>query len=139
MKQNIFDVLQHSLQNSRGRKMILKMIGDNYGMLIRLSLNSPKKLDDRRSGESEALLGSQNQESKILVQNKLINQMIEEGILSKDGKRPLKSLDSVAFFLVVKMQIPTVATLKDMELTKRNGDPYSERAYKKAIYTANTR
>ena len=70
-------------------------------------------------------------------QNNLINEMIGEGILSKDGKTPLRKFDAVAFFLVEKGQFPTVASLKDMGLKKRDGKPYSDRAYQVALNNAN--
>ena len=76
-------------------------------------------------------------DKKSTPQNKFINEMIGEGILSKDGKAPLKKLDDIAYFLVEKSQFITVATLKDMGLKKRNGEPYSDRAYQKALNYAN--
>jgi hypothetical protein len=63
--------------------------------------------------------------------------MIEEGLLSKDGKKPLKSLDSIAGFLVDNGQFPTVASLVDLGLKKRNGEQYKKRAYQKALNYAN--
>lgn len=80
-----------------------------------------------------------NQEPKQHIQNELVPKMIEKGILSKNGKTPLKNLDLVACFLVDEKQSPTVTTLLDLELIKRDGNPYSLRACHKAINVAYTK
>jgi hypothetical protein len=71
-------------------------------------------------------------------QNKYIPQMIADGILSKDGKTPLKSLDKVACFLKEKGQNVSVRLLMDLGLQKRNGKSYAERTYEHAVNMAYT-
>ena len=88
--------------------------------------------------EIEAIPEKQNPEPKQHIQNELVPKMIEKGVLSSDGKMPLKNINDVASFLVENGQFPTVATLKNFGLIKRDGKPYSDRAYEKAIDIANS-
>jgi len=73
-----------------------------------------------------------------LTQNKYITEMIEEGILSKDGKTPIKSLNDVAIFLADKGQKVTTRLLLDLKLQKDNGELYTRRACEYATNLANT-
>ena len=100
--------------------------------------NVIKKMLAINEAEIEAIHSTQTPEHKQPIQNKFVKEMIEEGILSKDGKIPLKKLDDVACFLVDKGQNLTVRVLQDLDLTKRDGKPYSSRAYGKAVNIANS-
>ena len=88
--------------------------------------------------DEEEALNNKKQEPKQHFQNELISKMIEKGILSEKGRKPLKNLDSIACFLVDENQSPTVATLQDLKLKKRNGKPYTIRSYQKAMNIANS-
>ena len=99
-----------------------------------------KKLDNivPLVSEIKKVLDRQNQEPKQYIQNELVSKMIEKGILSSDGKTPLKNLDGIAIFLMDNGQFPSMKSLKDLGLMKSNGKPYSDRAYQKALHIANT-
>ena len=86
----------------------------------------------------EKILDKQNQEPKQHFQSKLIKEMIEETILSKDGKTPYKSLNDIAIFIVKNNKPLSMKLLLDLGLRKKDGDPYGDSAYQKAIHYANT-
>jgi hypothetical protein len=97
------------------QKKELKRCFDTLALFIR----------DNDLVDEEEVLDNKKQEPKQHIQNELISKMIEKGILSEKGRKPLKNLDSVACFLVDENQSPTVATLMDLKLKKRNGKPYT--------------
>jgi hypothetical protein len=74
-----------------------------------------------------------------ISKNKYVVEMIQDGILSKDGKTPLTNLDDVACYLVKKNQKVTMKVLIDLGLQKSDGKPYSKSAYTRALFLANTK
>jgi len=81
--------------------------------------------------------GSEKNESNNIEILPYIKELINRGVLLKDGKTVAKSLNDVALeMLKLNMKLSEILLMDSF--VKRNGDKYSPKTCKKAVIFANT-